>query len=232
MKKTLGILLVLMLPVFLMAQKSKADCKVLVEDLQGEYRGECKKGLAHGEGSAQGKHIYEGQFKKGYPDGEGKYIWSGDDYYVGNFRKGKRNGYGKHYMMVDGKSSFIEGYWSNDAYTGKNKRVKKYNTISKAGIERVSYAFKGNNGTNEVIIRFKRAGTEIFSELQQLSMTANSGDEVSQSNRFGYENMKFPFKADLSFAAPAKMDISGMTIQCRLSFEIFVEGSWEISVYI
>ncbi len=229
MKKTIGLLLILLLPAFLMAQK---ECKVLVDDLKGEYRGECKKGLAHGEGSAQGKHIYTGSFKKGYPDGIGKYIWSGDDYYEGSFKKGKRHGFGKHYMMTDGKSSFIEGYWSNDAYIGKNKKQKKYNTISKAGIERVSYSFKGDNGTNEVIIRFKRAGVEVFSEIQQLSMSANSGDEVTSSSRFGYENVEFPFNANLSFAAPAKMDISGMTIQCRLNFEIFIKGSWEVSVYI
>lgn len=87
-------------------------------------------------------------------------------------------------MLVEGKSSFIEGYWSNDAYIGKIKNAKKYTTISKAGIERVSYTYKGDNGTNEVVIRFKRAGTEVFSELQQLTMSANSGDEVGSSSRF------------------------------------------------
>ncbi len=122
MKKSYLIFLLAFIPTILLSQTNNS-CQVKVPELQGEYRGDCKNGLADGKGSAQGKHIYEGEFKKGYPHGEGKYIWAGDDYYVGSFRKGKRSGFGKHYLMVDGKSSFIEGYWKNDAYIGKEKRV-------------------------------------------------------------------------------------------------------------
>ncbi|MCF8299252.1 MAG: hypothetical protein K9J13_17015 [Saprospiraceae bacterium] len=235
MKKSIGLLFFFLIPMFMIAQQKQTDCKVLVEDLQGVYRGECKKGLAHGQGSAQGKHIYEGEFKKGYPDGEGKYIWAGDDYYEGQFKNGKRNGYGKHYMMVDGKSSFIEGYWVNDAYVGKSKNEKKYNTISKSGIERVNYIFKGlDAGKNEIIIRIKRAGNDFIGDVEQLNISGDSGDMVDLPGRFGYENVNFPFKATLSFAAPGKMTVSGagMNIQCKLNFEILLEGSWEVVIFI
>jgi hypothetical protein len=205
-------------------------CEVKVPNLQGEYRGECKKGLADGKGSARGIHIYEGEFKKGYPHGEGKYIWSGEDYYEGKFRKGKRDGYGKHYMMTNGKSSFIEGFWKNDAYIGKEKREEKYSTVRKTGIDRVSYIYKGDgHGTNEIMIRFKRGGAGSRTMISSPSINGSSGDLVDQGEKYGYENVQYPFKATLSFTAPNKTN--SMYILSTLSFEIMKEGSWDVIIY-
>lgn len=230
MKKTIGIIVLFFLPFIIFAQSTTENCKVLVPELQGEYRGECKKDLAHGEGSAQGEDIYQGEFRKGYPHGQGKYIWDGDDYYEGGFRKGKRSGYGKHYLIVDGKSSFIEGYWSNDVYIGKEKKVEKYNTIRKTGIDRVSYIYKGDGaGTNEIMLRFKRAGSSSRTMLSNLSINGTSGDLVDQGERYGYGNVEFPFSATLSFSAPNKTN--SMLILSTLNFEILKEGSWDVVIY-
>lgn len=230
MKKYIGIIVLFTLPFFIYAQEKNSECKVLVEDLQGEYRGECKNGLAHGEGSAQGEDIYQGDFKKGYPHGQGKYIWDGDDYYVGGFRKGKRSGYGKHYLIMDGKSSFIEGYWRNDAYIGKEKKTQKYNTIRYTGIDRVSYIYKGDgSGTNEIMLRFRRGGTGSKTMLSNLSLVGTSGDLVDYGESFGYENVEFPFSATLSFTAPNKTN--SMFIIGTLNFEILKEGNWDVIIY-
>ena len=229
MKHYFSYFLLFLLPFSLNGQDVKS-CKVLVPELQGEYRGDCKNGLADGQGSAQGIHIYIGEFKKGLPNGEGKYIWSGDDYYIGTFKKGKRNGFGKQYMMIEGKSSFMEGYWKNDVYLGKEKRVQSYNTVRKTGIDRVSYIYKGSGeGKSEIMIRFKRAGAGSRSMVYNPSINASSGDLVDRGERYGFENVTFPFTASMSFNVPNKTN--SMLVLATLSFEIMKEGSWDVIIY-
>ena len=61
------------------------DCKVLKESISGSYTGDCKKGRAHGEGTAKGEDSYTGEFKKGLPHGFGKYTWADGSMYEGDF---------------------------------------------------------------------------------------------------------------------------------------------------
>ncbi|MCF8299254.1 MAG: hypothetical protein K9J13_17025 [Saprospiraceae bacterium] len=229
MKFTKLLIIFISIPIIIFSQE-KSNCIVKVPELQGEYRGDCKKGLADGTGSAQGEHIYEGEFKKGYPHGEGKYIWAGDDYYVGSFKKGKRSGFGKHYLIIEGKSSYIEGYWKNDIYLGKEKKVQNYSSVRKTGIDRVSYIYKGSgDGTNEIMIRFKRAGAGSRSQVYSPSINASSGDLIDQGERYGFENVEFPFSASMSFNVPNKANT--MLILATLTFEIMKEGSWDVIIY-
>jgi hypothetical protein len=44
------------------------DCKVMLPGISGKYSGGCKKGLAHGTGTAQGMDTYVGKFRRGLPD--------------------------------------------------------------------------------------------------------------------------------------------------------------------
>ncbi len=205
--------------------------KVLIAELQGEYRGQELDGLANGEGSAMGENIYIGEFKNGYPHGEGKYIWAGDDYYVGNFKKGKRSGFGTHYLMIDGKSSYIEGHWKNDRYIGKYDNDKGYKINRKfGGIERISYIYKGIGGTNEVSIKLMRSGAS--KKPLGRSFYANSGDvfEVNRPYKYGILNMEFPFTGQLLFYVDSKTGTS--LIKCELDFELTREGSWDIIIYV
>ena len=73
---------------------SQQECKVLKKEIAATYDGECKNGLAHGQGKAEGTDIYEGGFKKGLPCGLGTYTWANGDVYAGDWRKGLRNGWG------------------------------------------------------------------------------------------------------------------------------------------
>ena len=53
---------------------------------------------------------YEGAFKNGRPNGEGKMTWSSEVYYEGSFKNGHRHGYGK---MVNKKMTY-DGEWRDD----------------------------------------------------------------------------------------------------------------------
>ena len=68
------------------------DCKVLITGISGKYSGGCRKGLAHGKGTAQGMDTYAGKFKRGLPDGTGIYTWADGSYYEGQWKAGKREG--------------------------------------------------------------------------------------------------------------------------------------------
>lgn len=98
------------------------DCEVLLEEIAGQYEGDCRRGLAHGEGTAVGTDTYTGEFRKGLPDGTGTYTWANGDVYEGEFKKGMKEGEGKmRIKQPDGE--FIEqaGYWKNDAYIGEHE---------------------------------------------------------------------------------------------------------------
>ena len=63
--------------------QAQNKCKVLVKEINVQYHGKCKKGLAQGKGKAEGTDTYSGHFKAGYPNGQGTYIWSNGDNYTG-----------------------------------------------------------------------------------------------------------------------------------------------------
>ena len=67
-------------------------CEVLIPELQGSYQGKCKKGLAHGQGRAEGLDSYEGHFTRGLPHGSGKYTWANGEIYEGDWVKGLAQG--------------------------------------------------------------------------------------------------------------------------------------------
>ena len=94
------------------------ECIVALDALKGTYEGSCKYGRAFGEGKAFGIDSYTGEFKDGYPDGQGKYVWKNMNYYSGNMKKGLRDGKGEmHYLLAD-KDSAVVGYWKKDKYVG------------------------------------------------------------------------------------------------------------------
>ena len=71
------------------------QCVVLMESISDRYEGECKKGLAHGQGEAWGIDHYTGSFKKGLPNGMGTYEYTDGSVYEGMWSKGLRHGTGK-----------------------------------------------------------------------------------------------------------------------------------------
>jgi len=98
-----------------LVHSQQSDCKVIKAEISGTYEGGCKKGLAQGNGIAQGIDRYEGQFIKGLPSGRGTYKWASGVYYEGEWKNGLREGEGK--MVYP--DSIVSGIWKEDKYTGK-----------------------------------------------------------------------------------------------------------------
>jgi hypothetical protein len=107
------------------------NCKVLLPSISGTYTGDCKSDKANGMGKSVGTDTYEGNFKNGYPEGQGKYSWKDGNWYEGDFKSGVRSGRGTlHYSRVDKPDSNLTGYWSKDKYIGMYEYPYKVQSTS------------------------------------------------------------------------------------------------------
>src|SRR4051812_46347178 len=84
------------------AQSDLNSCKVLMETISSQYKGNCKKGLADGEGEASGIDKYIGTFKMGFPNGKGTYYFKNHNFFVGNFQEGVKEGKGEMHYVRNG----------------------------------------------------------------------------------------------------------------------------------
>ena len=148
--------------------QEKKSCRVKSEYLSGYYDGECRSGLAEGNGEARGKHRYAGIFKRGLPNGEGKYYYSDSAFHIGKFQDGLREGKGEaHFILRSGIDSVVKGFWSGDKYVGKRYVTYKFN--GDAQFDRAEVSASPESGTT---IRFE--------------ITTNSGAPGSQSRKLAY----------------------------------------------
>ena len=87
---------------------------------EGEYEGEIRDSLPHGNGKFIYKNgdEYTGEFKNGLFDGNGVHISKKGEKYSGQFKKGKREGNGKC-KSENGESYF--GYWKDNKRDGQGK---------------------------------------------------------------------------------------------------------------
>src|ERR1700674_1110135 len=98
-------------------------CKVSVDSLKGQYTGNCKKGRAEGKGTAVGIDSYMGDFKNGYPDGKGKYIWKNGSWYEGFWKNGLFEGEGTLSKIDKPDSAVVlTGFWKKGKYIGKYEK--------------------------------------------------------------------------------------------------------------
>jgi hypothetical protein len=190
---------------------AQATCSVLMPSISGKYIGDCKKGLAHGNGEAVGEDRYKGEFKNGLPNGEGIYIWKIGNSYEGTFKKGLKEGKGKlTYRKENKKDSVVVGYWENDKYLGKTKNG--YEVISKSGT--ISYITVRYQGTLKNII-------EIYGADHLIDLTNNSKYYLYDMQ---YKNIDYPITIKLKGTLTSnKSDIE---------FEIYFErpGNWAVTL--
>ena len=108
------------------------SCKVSLQSIANEYKGDCTNGLANGQGTAKGIHRYVGNFKNGLPDGQGTYYFSDSNYYTGSFQEGIKEGKGEfHYLTSKNTDSVVKGYWSGNKYRGKKYTTYEFNSGAK-----------------------------------------------------------------------------------------------------
>ena len=119
-----------------------AECRVVDPELQGQYEGGCRNGLASGYGIAKGSAEYQGEFRKGLKHGKGVKTWPWGDRYEGGFVDDRRQGKGMYtwgaaspwagerYVgdyVADQREGFGTYYWPNgDRFEGVWKEDRRY----------------------------------------------------------------------------------------------------------
>ncbi len=215
--------LMFLIPATLIAQD---NCKVLLPKIADSYTGGCKNGLADGNGEAFGTDQYKGEFKKGFPEGKGVYIWQTGEKYEGSWKKGLREGQGIFTFKSDGRDSVITGLWKEDKYIGAAE-VKPYTVSFRSGVSRASF-FKSGDFPNYVVYKFSRAGGSA-DDINNLLMQGSTGDETVTSNFTGFEQVTFPFDGKIKFSAPNALRTA--MINCELHFRINQPGAWTVTIY-
>lgn len=203
----------------------QTTCQVLQPNILGKYIGDCKNGLADGKGESTGIDFYRGEFKKGFPDGIGTYIWYSGDTYIGEWKHGLRDGKGEFKYKYGGQDSLLVGIWKDDKFIG-SPSTQPYSVDYKNTISRVTFIKVGNRPY--VKYKFSRAGGEVF-DITNIMLQGSSGSESNSSGFTGFEQISFPFKGKVSFTSPNAFMTSILT--CELRFTINNPGSWIITMF-
>lgn len=228
MKK--GIVLSAILTLFFltaMPVQGQENCKVLMPRIADSYTGDCKQGLADGKGEAFGIDQYKGTFRKGYPDGEGTYVWQTGEKYEGQWKKGLRDGKGAYAFKSDGKDSLMAGVWKEDKFLGAEV-LPPYVIQYRNSIGRVTCM---KMGEKPVYVRYKfsRSGDTSLGNISNITMTYSSGSETWQSTFIGLENVEFPFEGRLRFNAPNAFNTA--MLNCDLKYLINEPGAWVVTIF-
>lgn len=220
---------------FASAQDSNDDCKVYLVNLKGTYKGDCKNGMANGQGEANGFHHYTGSFKNGFPNGEGTYYFKDSSYYKGVFQDGIREGKGEmHYTHTGKLDSVIKGYWSGDIYRGKRYITYKFDESGKFDrTEVISTAQSGNSITFEISTTSGSPGSSIPSGLGRvLSLVSliavNSTNIVKLSTKFESANTSY-----LTFEVSGFPILLQGTVSDGTTFdlELYKAADWKIRLF-
>jgi hypothetical protein len=222
-KRIIGILFFLF--AFSLTLRSQDSCKVLLPALQGTYQGDCKRGLAHGDGYAVGKDKYKGHFKKGYPDGMGTYVWADGSIYTGAWKMGKREGEGSFTFWIDGHDSTLTGLWKDDEYIGK--AVRKPTVTMNKFVD--SYSFQKLVGAqDQVYIKFIQNGN-YNTRVENVMLQSSSGTLTQRGQYRGFDNVIFPVTITVRYDTYNKMGTR--VINCFIEFTIYEPGDWLVRLY-
>lgn len=231
----------LILSFFFALNSTGQECTVMLDSLKGSYAGECRKGLANGTGTATGTDSYSGQFKNGYPDGNGKYTWKNGDWYEGEWKKGKQNGKGTFNHRVingQGQTETLTGFFKNGEYKGKFEKpyttdmltnnftsisVKKMNTL----ISEITFTVKNTTAGGSTNSQPVLPKSEIKNiQLVQGNYTEMVYDTTSQvTNRYILRNVIYPFSAIITFERARSVQQVAIA-----KIELNENGNWMIRV--
>lgn len=199
----------------------ETNCVVKLLQISGQYSGECKKGMAHGKGVAQGVDRYEGDFFKGLPEGKGKYTWANGSFYDGEWKNGKREGMGK---MVSG-DTVVNGYWKADLYKGAMKMPSYAITLSR-NVARFSIIKSVESG-NGVLVKIMLGGNE-NSEVEDLSLAYTSGTEYRNVGLYGIQNSTVPVDVTIRYRTWNQLHTAQYDVV--FEFTILEPGTWKVTL--
>lgn len=211
------------------------DCKVLSENLKGQYNGECKKGLANGDGSAKGIDSYTGSFKKGYPNGFGVYTFANGSNYIGNFRKGKKDGYGLMNTITEAKDLVQDyGLWLADSLLIPNDSKALFRVKNRKGVKLIDPRLDRDKAVkNQIWINFQVDGvpdkTVVISKAEISSGKVLDIKERTLNTVFAFDEIEeFPvtFKLEYQIRQATHFEMQ----DCIIELTLFTSGLWEIDV--
>ena len=214
---------------------SQYDCKVLVKNLQGQYNGNCKKGLAHGEGSAKGIDSYVGAFRKGYPNGFGVYTYQDGSNYIGKFKKGLKDGFGL-YNVVTKSGDIVQNYglWMADSLLVPNDSRALFKVNRSKGINVVDPNLERDVSIkNQVFINFQQHGAPDKSVVIE-DVKISDGKRMDTKKRslntlVAFEDIKeFPVTITLKYQIDKPERL--VPVECDLEMILFTAGRWEINL--
>ncbi|RPH34189.1 MAG: hypothetical protein EHM93_02200 [Bacteroidales bacterium] len=223
MKKRLlvAILLILSINCKLISQET---CKVLKTEIASKYEGKCKKGLANGKGVAEGKDKFEGTFKNGLPHGYGRYVFASGEVYEGKWKDGKKEGEGKLFYKKDGIDSVKIGVWENDLYV-RRITPPSYKVIRATAVGR--YSIRRIKDGNRVLVTLLQS-SNTNSTVSNLVFSPSSGTETEVGSYKGFENIVFPFRCKVTYSTQNLIRTANYDVS--FEFEINQEGEWEIKI--
>lgn len=222
---SLKILFLLSFAVSLSAQET---CKVLLESINEQYEGGCRRGLAHGTGKAMGRDTFAGTFKKGLPHGKGTYTWANGDVYIGDFKKGKKQGRG---TLTEADGTVHQGYWKDDMYVGEDK--KPYELISQNPRVNRVYFRRVDEGPHQVDFQFTYLGRPV--KGRNLQVQNGFGVLINETDYLkSVEVYRFPFMGEVTVEVEsAPDDTKGMPRQwwtANITFKINQPGKWVVTI--
>jgi hypothetical protein len=196
-------------------------CKVLLPEISESYTGRCRRGLAHGRGTAEGIDHYQGQFRHGLPHGRGVYTWADGSYYEGQWNEGLREGKGK---MVS-QDSIVEGYWKAGEYAGE-ELIAAYRVIQVRSVTRYTIIKSSDTGNN-IRIRFMQGGSP-NETIEDLTLFYDSGSQYVSGPVTGIESVNFPVNVKVNYRSSNQL----RTSQFNVSFEFVVNepGTWDVTI--
>jgi hypothetical protein len=209
-------------------------CEVDKEALKGTYTGDCKKNKAHGKGKAVGTDTYEGDFKNGIPDGNGKYTWSNKNVFEGRYVKGLREGKGiMTFKNANAPDSVVEGFWKKDAYIGKNENP--WVVHSKTGsVREVKVEFSPDNVRRiKIVVTNTTGGAQTSSGFTMPRFTVDNVQVLKghferqtsleshlKSSETTFTEVTFPFRGKFQIARE------------EVEIEFFEAGSYIVNISI
>ena len=207
-----------------LSSQAQSECKVLLPTLDSVYTGNCKKGLAHGEGEAWGDFHYTGRFARGYPQGTGKAEYNDGTVYSGNWKMGLRHGKGTIFYKENGKEVQRTWMWANDIR--KNEILPPpYKVIIQRNVSRLRIYKQG--GGNQVWF-FPNSMGGVSTDFQAMQLYGSTGREVNLSPKFGFEDVQFPFTGSIRYKAWNKLRTSQFEILVEI--EIVEAGNWIVEI--
>lgn len=220
---------------FSLIGKAQFDCQVVPEALKGQYNGECKKGLANGEGAAKGIDSYVGAFKKGYPHGFGVYTYANGSVYIGSFNKGQKDGYGILKKMTEaGDVEEDYGWWLADSLMVANDTKALFRVKERKGIKMIDPKLTRDNSLkNEVWINFKIDGvpdkTVVVSKAEISSGKQLNTRDRSLNTLVAFSDIEeFPvtFRLEYEIRETTHFEMT----ECVVEIMLFTGGLWEIDL--